>query len=573
MERTKYFPGIDGLRGIAVIAIILYHLNPKWLPGGFLGVDTFFIISGYIITVILLREYNKDERIDLVNFYQRRIRRLIPALLWMIMIVLMYSMLFERQIVHQLKHDVIAAIFYVSNWFYIYDGLDYFQSLEVRPLQHLWSLAIEEQFYILFPVVLLWSMKRFEKMRIVQVVFGISLLSLLLMMILFDPAEGSARVYFGTDTRLQSMLLGVMFAFIWNPDRMKESIPSSTRHVVDVIGVVSLIVLLLSFYLLSDTSEVLFYGGLYGLGIVTLLIIGSVVVPGTWMASVVGHRSLVTVGQYSYSLYLWHYPAIVFMSMHYVKGQLPWFVYIGAFIVTVAMAMISYHLIEEPFRKYGLKGLLVRIDTYKWTLLSMVITLLSSIGMWLFIDTTPKPVEKPKSTTHNLESYNQKKPSLDKLHEYEVFMLGDSVMVDIEDDLRKYFPHAYIDGEIGRNIYKAIPLIEEYQQFNTNDSVVVLELGTNGDFEQRHMEQMVNGFIDAKVILITTRVPKAYEKNVNELMKEAASRHDHITIVDWYKISEGHPEYFAPDGIHLQPVGAEVLSRAIKEEIAKRISE
>ena len=148
MERTKYFPGIDGLRGIAVIAIILYHLNPKWLPGGFLGVDTFFIISGYIITVILLREYNKDERIDLVNFYQRRIRRLIPALLWMIMIVLMYSMLFERQIVHQLKHDIVAAIFYVSNWFYIYDGLDYFQSLEVRPLQHLWSLAIEEQFYI-----------------------------------------------------------------------------------------------------------------------------------------------------------------------------------------------------------------------------------------------------------------------------------------------------------------------------------------------------------------------------------------------------------------------------------------
>ncbi|MBA9941158.1 acyltransferase, partial [Ralstonia insidiosa] len=195
--KPHYLPGLDGLRAIAVIGIIIYHLNTKWLSGGFLGVDTFFVISGYLITSLLLSEYYRNNSINLVNFWLRRFKRLIPAMMFVVTVVLIYTLLFKPELIISIKHDAIAAL-YVSNWWYIIQDVDYFNQFAVAPLKHLWSLAIEEQFYLFFPFILLGLLKFFKKRTTMIILLIISLLSLTAMITIHMYTGNNSRVYFGT---------------------------------------------------------------------------------------------------------------------------------------------------------------------------------------------------------------------------------------------------------------------------------------------------------------------------------------------------------------------------------------
>ena len=208
MYSPRYLPGLDGLRAFAVIGIIIYHLNAQWLSGGFLGVDTFFVISGYLITSLLISEYYRTQKIDLLEFWKRRLKRLIPAVLFLICVVLTFTLIFKPELIIQMKRDAIAAIFYVSNWWYISQNVDYFNQFAIEPLKHLWSLAIEEQFYLLFPLVITFLLHRFKPRNIIQTLFIVSLISLGLMIVIHFITGDNSRVYFGTDTRLQTLLLG-----------------------------------------------------------------------------------------------------------------------------------------------------------------------------------------------------------------------------------------------------------------------------------------------------------------------------------------------------------------------------
>ncbi|RXK18920.1 acyltransferase family protein [Macrococcus sp. DPC7161] len=619
--KKNYFPGLDGLRAVAVIAIIIYHLNPQWLPGGFLGVDTFFIISGYLITSILLNEKNTTGKIDLVKFYIKRLRRLLPAVIFMICCVFQYCLMFEQSILYQLKKDMLAALLYVSNWYYIFDGLDYFQSFEMRPLKHLWSLAIEEQFYLFFPLSLILLGKFFKKKGIIITYLVISILSLLLMMFLFDPAENIARIYFGTDTRLQSMLLGVILAFIWVPFKLKSDIPWTYRFAIDLVGIPSFIILLLGFFYVSETTPMLFEGGLYYLGFITLFIIASSIVNKGILATFLSNRLFVQIGKYSYSLYLWHYPIIAIVSHHFVQGQMPVYAYMLCIILTILMAIISFHVIEEPFRKYSFKKLTnVKQRKNIFTLALALYLVVSTPFFYANADAKAPETAHKKTTTANpkqakktvadpkkakdkaekeklakeqskakedaknkdaKDKTDKEKSSKEKtqsekyadiINKYQVLMIGDSVLVDIESWVREKYPNAYIDGEIGRSIYKAIPVASGYQRFNNKNSVVVLEVGTNGDFQDYHLKELVKMFDKANVYLVTTRVPRSYEGHVNQLMKEAAKKYKNVHLIDWYAASAGHVEYFAPDGIHLEAPGSEAMTELINTEIGKSLS-
>lgn len=588
----RYMPGLDGLRAIAVLGIIIYHLNKQWLTGGFLGVDTFFVISGYLITSLLLKEYDDTGIIKLKSFWIRRLKRLLPAVIVLLMVVGTATLLLKSDNIIRVKHDIIAAIFYVSNWRYIAKDVNYFEQFSFMPLKHLWSLAIEEQFYIFFPVILVTLLLTIKKRYKIGFIFwGVSIISLGLMMFIYSINGDHSRVYFGTDTRLQTLLLGVILAFLWPPFKLKNDPPKVVKYVIDSIGSLSFIVLILLFFIINDETNWIYDGGFYLISILTLFIIASVVHPSTWIAKIFSNPVLVFIGKRSYSLYLWHFAVISFVHSYYVDGQIPVYVYFIDISLTIIFAELSYRFIETPFRKEGIKALNWRPSYIpQFIRMAIVVTLLIPFMLILVgaFNKYGKDIigEKANSFDTTIEDNylmriapidnihidglvsEKKKESSDVYNNIKPLLIGDSVMVDIGESFKSSVPKSRIDGKVGRQLYQTLPLVKaNYSQYKKSSDQVVLELGTNGDFTVKQLDDLLNQFGKAKIYLVNTRVPRIYEANVNRLLADAAKRKSNVTLIDWNKRSQGHSEYFAPDGVHLEYKG--VL--ALKDEILKAL--
>lgn len=589
----RYMPGLDGVRAVAVIAIIIYHLNPQWLSGGFLGVDTFFVISGYLITSLLLTEYHNTGKIELMSFWLRRVKRLIPAVLFLVMGVIVLSLIFMPTEIQKVRADSIAAIFYVSNWWYIMQNVDYFEQFAVQPLKHLWSLAIEEQFYLVFPIVLLSLLSFIRRLKSIRIIFLILLvISMIAMMVLYVPNENVARVYFGTDTRIQTLLMGVLLALVWPPFQLKAKVNRQMRTMIDTAGVVGLAILFICFKFVSETNSILYYGGFFLISTVTLLVIASSVHPSGYFAKFLGNKVFTFIGSRSYSLYLWHYPIIVLIHHQFVQGQIPPLVYVVEILLMVLMAEFSYKFIEQPFRKEGfnifafnhLKNWRSQKVLRTWLVIILLIpTLLVMVGGFNCfaqknstrvtevnteeIDkliTQPLPLPQLEIDGFVVKGNKQKYAS------WKPLLIGDSVMVDIGDDFRSFVPKADINGKVGRQLVEATSLAKrQYQSYRDKNDIVVLELGTNGDFTEEQLNSLLEQFGEADIYLVNTRVPRSYESHVNQVLAKAAKKRANVTLVDWYSRSENHTEYFAPDGIHLQPPGVRALTNSIIQAIEK----
>lgn len=589
----RYMPGLDGVRAVAVIAIIIYHLNPQWLSGGFLGVDTFFVISGYLITSLLLTEYHNTGKIELMSFWLRRVKRPIPAVLFLVMGVIVLSLIFMPTEIQKVRADSIAAIFYVSNWWYIMQNVDYFEQFAVQALKHLWSLAIEEQFYLVFPIVLLSLLSFIRRLKSIRIIFLILLvISMIAMMVLYVPNENVARVYFGTDTRIQTLLMGVLLALVWPPFQLKAKVNRQMRTMIDTAGVVGLAILFICFKFVSETNSILYYGGFFLISTVTLLVIASSVHPSGYFAKFLGNKVFTFIGSRSYSLYLWHYPIIVLIHHQFVQGQIPPLVYVVEILLMVLMAEFSYKFIEQPFRKEGfnifafnhLKNWRSQKVLRTWLVIILLIpTLLVMVGSFNRfaqknstrvtevnteeIDkliTQPLPLPQLEIDGFVVKGNKQKYAS------WKPLLIGDSVMVDIGDDFRSFVPKADINGKVGRQLVEATSLAKrQYQSYRDKNDIVVLELGTNGDFTEKQLNSLLEQFGEADIYLVNTRVPRSYESHVNQVLAKAAKKRANVTLVDWYSRSENHTEYFAPDGIHLQPPGVRALTNSIIQAIEK----
>ena len=360
--RVPYEPGIDGLRAIAVTSVLLYHHSKDafspMVPGGFFGVEVFFVISGYLITALLLAEYRNRQHIALGQFYLRRARRLLPALFLMLAVVGLYSVLFLPDEVHTLRGDTFGALAYIQNWWQIYAGRSYFAQTGRPPLlQHLWSLAVEEQFYLIWPLLFAGLLRLWGRRpsRIVWTIVGGALASTALMWILFpgDPLRAS-RVYYGTDTRASGLLLGAALAMLWAPWRLTPRITAAGRAVLDLAGAVGLAVILIFLFEVPDDATWIYRGGFLLLGLATLLVIAATVHPGADVGRVLGVRPLVWVGLRSYSLYVWHWP-IYQVTRPDLDVPLHGYALLALRLtLTVIVAELSYRFVETPIRQGAL---------------------------------------------------------------------------------------------------------------------------------------------------------------------------------------------------------------------------
>ncbi|MBC2251903.1 acetyltransferase [Listeria welshimeri] len=590
MKRTtrysrKYVPSIDGLRALAVIAVIAYHLNFSWAKGGFIGVDIFFVLSGYLITNILLTQWEKNQTLQLKQFWLRRFRRLIPAAYVMIVVVVIFSVLFHSEILKNLRGDAIASFFYVSNWWFIFHNVSYFDSFGMpSPLKNLWSLAIEEQFYLIWPVFLLVFLRWVKNPKLLlKIVIGLGLLSAIWMTILYVPGTDPSRVYYGTDTRLFDLLSGCALAFVWPFNRLSPNIPKRSKAALNIAGTISILFFFLITALVSEYQPFLYRGGLLFVAIMGVVMIATIAHPASYLSKIFSFKPLRWIGTRSYGIYLWHYPIITLTTPVLEIGQPSIWRSILQVAATFTIAELSFRYIETPIRKNGFINYFksFKDKNYfiwknkpvgKWLgiagLAAVLITF--SIGMTniLPVDTSAEKqptsikttTDKPKTTKTPTEkkpaqSDNKNKPAAQPPNIKQTLAIGDSVMLDIEPYLREAIPHVTIDGLVGRQLKDAINTSSNYRKFNSSTSAVILELGTNGPFTDEQLNELLDQFNKAHIYLVNTRVPRGWQEEVNNSIASADSR-SNVTVVDWYSLSSGQSQYFASDGVHLTKTGA-----------------
>ena len=611
-NKSKYLPSIDSLRALAVLAVIIYHVDVNYLPGGFLGVDLFFVLSGYLISSLIIKEYRKTGSLNLYNFYIRRARRLLPAVYFMITVGLVVMVLFNEVLLRKSHLDAIFGYIYSSNWWYIFHKLDYFDSFGAQsPFKHLWSLAIEEQFYMIFPLLfLLINRKKKSKdgtyklnKNFLYVVLGLILVSLIAHILLFD-INNISRIYFGTDTRAFSLLVGVVGAILYPMEKLHAKETPQQNIMYSVVSLVSIATLITVMIYTSEYNTWLYRGGFLLVAIIGLIVIISSGKQHTLMSRLLSFKPVVFIGKISYSLYLWHFPILVLTTPVSEIGNPNIIFVILRIILTFALATASYVFVETPIRKLGFKNYINVIfkklkkrprksrKVYAGIVgLVSVLFLMGIFGKSVpFISTAfVKEMETNKETQFvnngNNKDNNQEKSSdsnKDKKENKEdknnsdkkyssVMVMGDSLTVDIGEKFQELYPGAVIDGKIGRQLYVAVEEAKSYSKYNNENSAIIFQLGTNGPFTESQIEELVKEFDKADIYFVNIKVPRAWEKTVNAALKETQEKHSNVKIIDWYSVANSSKDLFEPDRVHLNQTGIAEMVTLIEKNLKRPV--
>jgi peptidoglycan/LPS O-acetylase OafA/YrhL len=563
----QYIPAIDGLRAIAVVAVILYHLGFDWIPGGFLGVDLFFVISGYVITRLLLDSIEISGGLNLGAFYLARLRRLLPALLFMIVTTAITVGIWAPDTMKRFLADTPFALTGTMNWWLVGRELDYFETIGRPPLlQHTWSLAVEAQFYLIWPLILLLILKWFGKKRVaVASLFfaAISGITLLLVSLSLDANSASSvsHIYFGTDTHSIGLFLGAALAVSWVPQNFKEVVSRKAQDFIDAIGVVGFIGILGTFLLIDADNPSLYkiafpLAGLFGAAIVT-----SIVHPASRFAPILQNRVLLWIGERSYAIYIWHW--IIFQVTRPdidLAGQ-DWALLALRILIVLALADISLRYVELPVRrgviKNWIKGRKYRtpeekkIQTRRISIASFIVICL--VGVVSFRAVTISQVAE--NTLR--EEFTSETP-IAEVAETGIWLTGDSVILGIRNSLAEQFPVALVNARIGRQADELLEVILK-DKASAPVGPVVLNMGNNGALTQDQVIAIFEALSDSeKVIVVNTAVPRGWRDANNRLVEDLSQRYPNVSVVDWNLASADHPEYFAPDGVHLVPEGVAV---------------
>ena len=605
-KKTKYLPSIDSLRAIAVIAVIIYHIDANYLPGGFLGVDLFFVLSGYLISSLIIKEYKSTGTVNLYNFYVRRARRLLPAVYFMITVVLIIITLFNGVLLKKSYLDALFGYIYSSNWWYIFHKLDYFDSFGSQsPFKHLWSLAIEEQFYMFFPLIFLLFNRKSKSnnsnsklnKNFIYVVLSLILVSLIAHILLFD-INNINRIYFGTDTRAFSLLVGVVGAILYPMDRLSERTTKKDNMIYSIVSLVSILVLIGIMINTSEYNTWLYRGGFLLVAIIGLIIIISSGRQYTFMSKLLSFKPFVFIGKISYSLYLWHFPILVVTTPVSEIGN-PNLFYVTLRIVLIFLvATGSYMFVETPIRKLGFVNyinlLFKRIMKFKnntkkiifasIALVAVVFTMgvfgksvpylstafvteMSNNKESQFISNNNENNTDNSSENKNDNNNNQEGNKSEDKKYSSLLVIGDSLTVDIGEKIKEKYPGAIIDGKISRQLTAATALADQYANYNNENTAVIFQLGTNGFFTESQVEELVKKFDKADIYFVNVKVPRTWEKTVNKELDALKERHSDITIIDWYSVANNNQNYFEPDKVHLNSEGVETMVSLIEKSL------
>ena len=605
---NQRLPGLDGLRGIAVLAVIIYHADVSLLVGGFLGVDVFFVLSGFLITSLLIDELTRTNTVDRARFYMRRIRRLMPALFLVLFFSVLVSGLFVLDAAYHVRRDLPWAITFVLNWSYLFFEQSYFVNISRPPLlQHLWSLSVEEQFYVVWPIMLiaLYKVKIGKttpraKIFIASAVLAITSTAWMIHLSAlngFPIPNDPSRVYFGTDTHSMGLLVGCAAAALWRPDRLNERLTPDRAAAMNGLGLLSLAGLAYFFVFVSELNTFLYRGGFLVLSILTVILVIVAAHPGLKFGFRLGNPVLKWFGDRSYGIYLWHWPIFVLMRSGI---DIQWpdpILFIVKIAIVLVISDLSYRFVEMPIRQ-GVIGSRLTVwraagvprpqaRTLMATAVTVVVLSASLVGMYRVpvpnsgnltgiggitaIDEDPMTEVKSSvaTTSDPLISAQQAAKVRNEIQaKLPPVVFGDSVVLGARQSLKDVIGEISIDAAVSRQPEAIAERIRARRDERRLGPDVVIHMGTNGIVQEEDLKPILEELRDRhRVVVVNVRVPRVWMKPTNEMISSLVVQYPNVRLADWSAVSKGKKGYFTPDGVHLTKKGAKVFGALVNETL------
>lgn len=608
-----YLPGLDGLRAIAVIGVLLYHAGWSALPGGFLGVDVFFVLSGFLITTLILEEMDRSGRVNFRRFYLGRARRLLPAVALMLLVVGAVVVFWAQDAARQFGTDAIASIFYVNNWWYIVADQSYFEFTGRPPLlKHLWSLAVEEQFYLVWPALAFFIVHRSNRRVLRWVALGLALASTAWMAVLattngYPEFADPSRAYFGTDAHAMGLLIGAALATAWRPGRLPKSLTAPSQRLLMTIGGLALLTVLGFFVFVGEFTPWLYQGGFLVLAVVVAVLIAMATHPALPLGAWLGNAPMRYIGQRSYGLYLWHWPVMMLTRSDIdIDWSGPALLALQL-ALTFALAELSYRCVEMPIRR-GVLGTwwhqwrsgawnpkqmaaaLTAVSAFAIFTLVVIVGLAftardasatgpaedvaAAIGiadggpLEVSIDPADTMSGQPEET---IDDPAPLEPSLTEQRALNgpISALGDSVMLGARNAIVDAIPGAGVDASVSRMPGAFTGRVKKLKARGLLANVVVIHPGTNGVLPKEILRSILDPLADyERVVLINAAVPRTWERTNNNVMESVAADYPNVVIADWNATASGKRNFFVSDGVHLTKEGARAYADLINEAAA-----
>ena len=621
-----YLPGLDGVRALAVIGVLLYHADVTGtkggfftgFAGGFLGVDVFFVLSGFLITTLIVEEFARSGRINFRQFYLRRARRLLPAAFLMLAVVAVIAAFFYHDAAQSVRTDGLASLLYVTNWWFIFQEHSYFTSWDNSLLQHLWSLAVEEQFYLIWPVAAFLLLKWRGRKAVFITALVLSIASTIWMFYvvtsqgLLQPGADPSRAYFGTDTHVLGLLLGAAMAMVWRPGRLKQTLNAGAQMMITFIGFASLAAIIWIFIGVPESSHWLYQGGFLAISFIVCLLIAGASHPGAPFGKILGAQPMRWFGQRSYGLYLWHWPIFLLLQpVEDIPIQGVWN-FLLRMAITCGVAELSYRFVELPIRRgaigrtwknwratprgerrvtapqaaitavialltLGVTGVALAAapapmnlaDDYFQGRTSLTVTKAPSTTSPVTTaptdDPTSAPTKKPSGGSSSPVAPTTSKPT--KNANGVLTAIGDSVMLGVGPTLIGQVKGAQVDAAVSRQSWEVLDVIQNLKRDGLLAPIVVIHSGTNGEITEDELRNMLEILSDRdRVVIININVPRTWMDGNNAMIARVVPDYPNAVIADWYSASIDHPEYFVPDGTHPQwPGGIKAFVNLIRE--------
>jgi len=580
-KSTRHISSIDGLRAIAVTAVVLYHLGISWIPGGFLGVDLFFVISGYVITRLILDSINQSSALDLRAFYAARIRRIYPGFLFMVISTIIFIGVWAPEAIKRFLSDLPYALSGTINWALVARNQDYFETIGRPPLlQHTWSLAVELQFYLIWPIILLTVLKYFGKKNVARIALIIAIISgtiLFLVSLQLDQANSAkvSHIYFGTDTHSLGLFLGSALAVSWIPQNLSANITKRAQDVIDGIGVVGLLGLISTFLFIDESNASLYQIAFPLAAIFGCLVIISLVHPASRFAPIISTPPFRWIGQRSYGIYIWHWVIFQVTRPSVDLSGETWALYLARVLLVLALADISLRWVEIPFRQGQVqtwfRGMKYRSSKERVRQqISVLVSIIAVLAVTTSISVSAINKSNQISQVINEELTDQEESPVDLGSTTGLWVTGDSVILGIRSKLENKEHISLVNARVGRQAPELLAVMR-VDQSSVPSSPVIFNLGNNNALSEQTVVEIFEVIKNQpQIIVVNTAVPRPWRDSNNAIISKVASNYANVKLVDWDRISKDRPELFAPDGVHLSPMGSDVYVDLVLSVLVKQ---